>query len=133
MKNTQIELLKVTTSEMKNTLGKINRLDIAEVVSELEDGNNLKWNRKRFFKNLNSAWVNCKSPSSSLCVISLQHREWKGQKKIPDEIIAESFPNVTKNHRSKKLNKPQPQETKKTAAQHITIKMLKMSDKEKNL
>ena len=42
MKNTQIELLKVTTSEMKNTLGKINRLDIAEVVSELEDGNNLK-------------------------------------------------------------------------------------------
>lgn len=41
MKNTQIELLKVTTPEMKNTLGKIkNRLDIAEV-SEFEDGNNL--------------------------------------------------------------------------------------------
>lgn len=42
MKNTQTELLKVTTPEMKNTLCKIkNRLDIAEVVSEFEDGNNL--------------------------------------------------------------------------------------------
>lgn len=41
--------------------------------------------------------------------------------------MVEKLPNLMKNHRSKKLNKPQ------ETAQHTTIKILKMSGKKENL
>ena len=50
----------------EKTPGKINnRLNIVEEsISEFKDSNNLTRSRK---KNQNSAWINFKSPSSSLC------------------------------------------------------------------
>lgn len=61
MKNTQTELLKMKISEMKNTLGKINRLDVAEGnIRELEDGNNNMKQKNMFLKNkhcMGELWV----------------------------------------------------------------------------
>lgn len=62
-------------------------------------------------------------------------RGWGGQKKKYEEIMAKMFPNLggkkPMKHRSKKIYKPQVQETWRKVHWHITIKLLKPSDNEK--
>lgn len=46
--------------------------------------------------------------------------------------IVSKFDEKLQNHKSKTLNEPQAQETKKTVVRHVVTKMLKTNDKETN-
>lgn len=112
-----INKMKSTTFEIKNTLDKFNsRLDTVEAkISELEDTTaettqKRNTNGKKDWKNGTEQSVNCRKTSKGIvCMQCKSSREKKGrQKTIFEEIISDFQINKNqKSHRSKKLNEPQ--------------------------
>ena len=100
-----------TISKMKNTLEGINRITkTKEQISEVEDSATEKNKEKRMKRTdqcLREHWDSIKC--TNICIIRVpegEERE-KGPEKISEEIIAENFPSMGKDHslKSRKHNK----------------------------